>query len=363
MPLRLQPRRDPSRAMRYAAPIVAAGLTFVGGLVVFAALGKNPFEGLRVFLLSPLKDAYGVAELLLKASPLMLIAVGLAAGFRANVWNIGAEGQFIVGAIASGAVALHFETSSSPLLLPAMLVAGAIGGALWAAIPAILRIRFNANEILVSLMLVYIAQLLVSWLVHGPWKDPQGFNFPQTMMFADAALLPALVEGTRLNALFPIALAAVAAAYVFMQKSFVGYQMRVAGESAAAARYAGYSARRTIWFGMLAGGTMAGIAGFGEVAGPMGQLTEHVSNNYGFAAIIVAFVGRLNPVGIVFASLLMALLYLGGEQAQQYLNLPSSIAKVFQGMLLLFLLGADVFVNYELRWTADAKGRPSNQAS
>ena len=349
--------------MRFAAPLVAAALTFAGGLAVFAALGTNPLEGIRVFFLSPLKDAYGVAELLLKASPLMLIAIGLAVGFRANVWNIGAEGQFIVGAIAGGGIALHFDGSASPLLLPTMIAAGAIGGALWASIPAILRIRFNANEILVSLMLVYIAQLVVSWLVHGPWKDPQGFNFPQTKMFEDAALLPTLVEGTRLNALFPLALAAVLAGYVFMQKSFIGYQMRVAGESEAAARYAGYSTRRTIWAGMLAGGAMAGIAGIGEVAGPMGQLTEHVSNNYGFAAIIVAFVGRLNPVGILFASLLMALLYLGGEQAQQYLNLPSSIAKVFQGMLLLFLLGADVFVNYELRWPDASKGRPSKQAS
>jgi simple sugar transport system permease protein len=363
MAFRLEARGEPSRAIRYAAPLVAAGLTFVGGFVLFAALGRNPLEGIRVFFLSPLKDAYGVAELLLKASPLMLIAVGLAIGFRANVWNIGAEGQFIAGAIAGGGIALHFDTSASPLLLPAMIAAGAIGGALWAAIPAILRVRFNANEILVSLMLVYIAQLAVSWLVHGPWKDPQGFNFPQTKMFADAALLPTIVEGTRLNAGLALALAAVVAAYVFMHKSFTGFEMRVAGESDAAARYAGYSTRRTIWAGMLAGGTMAGIAGVAEVAGPMGQLTEHASNNYGFAAIIVAFVGRLNPLGILFASLLMALLYLGGEQAQQYLNLPSSIGKVFQGMLLLFLLGADVFVSYKLRWSDDSRGRSSIPAS
>jgi simple sugar transport system permease protein len=349
--------------MRFAAPFVAAALTFVGGFVLFAALGKNPLEGIRVFFLSPLKDAYGVAELWLKASPLMLIAVGLAVGFRANVWNIGAEGQFIAGAVAGGGIALAFDASASPLLLPAMIVAGAIGGALWASIPAILRIRFNANEILVSLMLVYIAQLGVSWLVHGPWKDPQGFNFPQTKMFADAALLPTLVEGTRLNAVLVLALAAVIGAYVFIQKSFTGYQMRVAGESGAAARYAGYSTRRAIWAGMLAGGTMAGIAGVAEVAGPMGQLTEHVSSNYGFAAIIVAFVGRLNPIGILFASLLMALLYLGGEQAQQYLNLPSSISKVFQGMLLLFLLGADVLVSYRVRWYEVSRGRSSNPAS
>ena len=350
---RLEARPEPSRAMRYASPVFAVILTLIGGLIVFAALGKNPVEGFRVFFLSPLKDEYGFSELLLKATPLMLIAVGLAVGFRANVWNIGAEGQYILGAIAGSGIALNWDGTSAAVLLPAMVIAGAIGGALWAAIPALLKTRFNANEILVSLMLVYIAQLGVSWLVHGPWKDPAGFNFPQTAMFGDSALLPVLVEGTRLNLAFMFAIAALLAGYVFMSRSFLGFQMRVAGQAEAAARYAGFSASRTIWTGLLVGGATAGIAGMSEVAGPMGQLTEHVSNNYGFAAIIVAFVGRLNPVGIFFASLLMALLYLGGEQAQQYLALPSSISKVFQGMLLFFLLGADVFVNYRLKFAGD----------
>ncbi|MBP8296379.1 MAG: ABC transporter permease [Burkholderiales bacterium] len=348
--LRLEARAEPSAAMRYASPVIAVALTLAGGLLIFAALGKNPLEGFQVYFLSPLKDAYGVSELLLKATPLMLISGGLAIGFRANVWNIGAEGQFIMGAVAASGIVVYFFGVESAWLLPSMVVAGAIGGALWAAIPALLRTRFNANEILVSLMLVYIAQLGVSWLVHGPWKDPEGFNFPQTQMFHDAALLPILVEGTRLNMAFLLALGALLACYVFMSKSFLGFQMAVAGEAEAASRYAGFSTQRMIWIGMLSGGSMAGIAGMGEVAGPMGQLTEHVSNNYGFAAIIVAFVGRLNAIGIFFASLLMALLYLGGEQAQQYLSLPSSISKVFQGMLLFFLLGTDLFVNYRLRF-------------
>jgi simple sugar transport system permease protein len=260
-------------------------------------------------------------------------------GFRANVWNIGAEGQFLMGAVGATGVALAFKGASAAVLLPSMVVAGAIGGALWAAIPALLKTRFNANEILTSLMLVYIAQLGVSWLVFGPWKDPAGFNFPQTETFEDAALLPMLIEGTRLNFAFVIALAALAAGYVFMEKSFIGFKMRVAGESGAAARYAGFSAVGMVWIGMLVGGAAAGVAGMAEVAGPAGQLTDKLSSGYGFAAIIVAFVGRLNPIGIFFASLLMALLYIGGEQAQQYLNLPSSISKVFQGMLLFFLLG------------------------
>ena len=349
MLLKLEARPEPSKLMAYLSPLLAVALTLIGGLMVFSALGTDPLEGFRVFFLNPVKDTYGISEVLLKATPLMLCAVGLAVGFRANVWNIGAEGQYVMGAVAASGLALYFIDSESAMVLPAMVLAGAIGGALWAAIPAFLRTRFNANEILTSLMLVYIAQLAVSWLAHGPWKDPEGFNFPQTKMFADSALLPMLIEGTRLNFAFVIALGLLTVGYVFMQRSFLGFQMRVAGQADAAARYAGFSATRTIWIGMLAGGATAGIAGMAEVSGPMGQLTEHVSNNYGFAAIIVAFIGRLNPVGIFFGSLLMALLYLGGEQAQQYLNLPSSISKVFQGMLLFFLLGADVFIHYRLR--------------
>ena len=346
---RLEARPEASRAMRYASPAIAVALTVVVGMLVFSALGKDPVEGFHVFFLNPVRDLNAVTELLLKATPLMLIAVGLAVGFRANVWNIGAEGQFLMGAVAATGVALAFQSSESRLILPTMVVAGAVGGALWAALPALLKTRFNANEILTSLMLVYIAQLAVSWLVFGPWKDPAGFNFPQTEMFSDAALLPILIEGTRLNFAFVIALGVLVAGYVFMQRSFAGFKMRVAGESEAAARYAGFSAVGMIWVGLLAGGAAAGVAGMAEVAGPAGQLTDKLSTGYGFAAIIVAFVGRLNPIGIFFASLLMALLYIGGEQAQQYLSLPSSISKVFQGMLLFFLLGSDVFIQYRLR--------------
>jgi simple sugar transport system permease protein len=350
--LRLEPRVDASRLMRYLSPLIAVLLMLVGGLVLFAALGKDPLEGFRVYFLNPLKDLYGLSELLLKATPLMLIAMGLAVGFRANVWNIGAEGQFIMGGVAASAIALYFIDSDSGWVLPGMVLAGALGGMAWAAIPALLRSAFNTNEILTSLMLVYIAQLAVSWLVHGPMMDPDGFNFPQSKMFEDAALLPELLGGTRLNAAFPMALLALGIGYVFLQRSFLGFQMRVAGESEAAARYAGFAAKRMVWVGFIAGGALAGIAGMAEVAGPMGQLTTHLSNNYGFAAIIVAFIARLNPVGIFFASLLMALLYLGGEQAQQYLGLPSSISNVFQGLLLMCLLGTDVLINYRVRWGA-----------
>ena len=348
--LRLERRPEASQLMSYASPLIAVVLMLIGGLLLFVALGKDPVEGFKVFFINPISDSYGVSELLLKATPLMLCAIGLAVGFRANVWNIGAEGQLIVGAIAASAVALYFYESEGAHILILMVIAGAIGGMLWAAIPAYLKIRFNTNEILVSLMLVYVAQLLVSWLVHGPMMDPDGFNFPQSRLFEESALLPILIEGTRLNLAFGFAVTALLLGYIFMYRSFAGFQMQVAGYARDAARYAGFSAKRMIWIGLLSGGAMAGLAGMSEVSGPMGQITEHVSNNYGFAAIIVAFVARLNPVGIFFASLLMALLYLGGEQAQQYLALPSSISNVFQGMLLMFLLGSDVFINYRIRW-------------
>lgn len=347
--LRLEARATASPAMRYVSPLIAIVLTLVTGAALFALLGKDPGEGLRLFLLSPLKDLYGIAELLLKATPLMLCALGLAIGFRANVWNIGAEGQFLLGAVGASGVALYFQDSDSALVLPAMVLAGAAAGAGWAAIPAWLRTRYEASEILVSLMLVYIAQLFVSWLVFGPWKDPQGFNFPQSAMFGDHALLPPLIEGTRLHVGLLFALGALVAGHVLMNRSYLGFRLQVAGEAPAAARYAGFSRARAVWIGLLAGGATAGLAGMGEVAGPLGQLTDKVGSGYGFAAIIVAFVGRLHAVGIALASLLMALLYIGGEQVQQYMNLPNSIALVFQGLLLFFLLGADVLIHYRLR--------------
>ena len=349
MRLRFEARPEPSRLMSYASPVIAVALTILIGFVVFLALGVDPLVAFYTFFIAPIDNLYGLGELFIKASPLVLIALGLAVGFRANVWNIGAEGQLTIGAIVSGGIALLFFESESPMILPAMVVAGALGGMLWSAIPAVLRTRFNANEILVSLMLTYVAQLMLSYLIYGPWRDPQGFNFPQSRPFTEPAMFSILLEGTRLNTSVLIALAAVAAGWIFMNNSYVGYQMRVTGLAPRAARYAGFSNNRTIWIGMLAGGAAAGLAGVGEVAGPLGQMFPTASPGYGFAAIIVAFLGRLNPVGILLAGLLMSLLYLSGEAAQMELNFPSSITAVFQGTLLFFLLGADVLINYRVR--------------
>ncbi|HEY6892705.1 MAG TPA: ABC transporter permease [Rhodanobacteraceae bacterium] len=330
--------------------------TLVIGFIVFKAFGKNPIAAFDAFFVQPVSTRYGIAELLLKATPLMMIATGLAIGYRANVWNIGAEGQLTLGALAGGGLALFVGDADWPagILLPAMFVTGALAGMAWAGIPAWLRTRFNANEILTSLMLVYVATLLLSWLVHGPWRDPEGYNFPQSKLFTDNALLPNLVADTRLNVGFLLALVIVGLAWLFVRRHIVGFEMRVAGLAPAAANYAGISARRNVWLGMLAGGACAGLAGVGEAAGPIGQLLPSMSPGYGFAAIIVAFVGRLHPIGIALASMLMSLLYLGGESAQMNLSLPSAVTGLFQGSLLFLLLAADVFVNYRPRVVARA---------
>jgi simple sugar transport system permease protein len=348
--LKLEARQEPSRLMSYGSPLLAAALTLASGFVLFSLLGKNPLQAFDVFFVQPIQTRYGIGELLLKATPLILCATGLALGFRANVWNIGAEGQLIVGALVGGGIALHFDQVQSAWLLPLILLSGAVGGMAWAAIPAFLRTRFHTNEILVSLMLVYVAQLLLSYLVHGPWRDPAGYNFPQSQAFSAAATLPILMEGVRTNISFVLALVLVGFAWLFAEKSFAGFRLKVSGLAPGAASYAGFSEKRSVWIALLISGATAGLAGVAEVTGPIGQIQPTISPGYGFAAIIVAFVGRLHPFGVVLASLLMSLLYIGGETAQIKMALPAAVTGVFQGMLLFYLLGADLFIRFRLRW-------------
>ena len=338
--------------MVYLSPLIAVALSLLVGLVMFAALGTDPFAAVYAYFVEPVSSLEGVAELLVKATPLVLIGVGLALGFRANVWNIGAEGQLTVGALSGGGLALAFYNVDTPLLLPAMLAAGIAGGMAWAAIPAFLKTRFNTNEILTSLMLTYVALLLLSYLIHGPWKDPEGFNFPESRLFHDAALLPVLLEGTRLHIGWLIALLVAAVAWILMARHVVGFQIRVIGMAPAAASFAGFKEKRLVWLTLLISGGTAGLAGVLEVAGPIGQIVPVISPGYGFTAIIVAFLGRLHPAGVVLAGLLVALTYLGGDAAQITMNLPNAVTGVFQGLLLFFLLASDVLIRYRITWTA-----------
>ena len=356
MPFILVPRAAPSRLLTWLSPVLALVMTVLCGMVLFGLLGKDPLAAVQVFFIEPLRSLRGVSEVLLKATPLILCAVGLALCFRANVWNIGAEGQLIVGAIAGGAVALQAGPATSAAIVPLALLAAIAGGMGWAAITALLRDRFHASEILVSLMLVYIAQLLLSYVVHGPLKDPQGMGFPQSALFASPARLPKLIDGLRLHLGFVLALLAACAAWLLLARGLIGFQLRVAGLAPLAARYGGFSQRRLLWFSLLVSGGLAGLAGAAEALGPVGQLTPSISPGYGFAAIIVAFVGRLNPLGIIASSIVMALFYIGGELSQSRLGLPSGLTGVYQGLLLFFLLGCDAFIHYRLRWRAAAAG-------
>jgi general nucleoside transport system permease protein len=346
---KLVPRREPSAAMSWATPLVALALTIIAGFVMFLALGKDPIRALTLIFISPLTSVRGLSELTIKATPLILIATGLAIGFRAGIWNIGAEGQYTIGALCGGAVALAFHPAGGVWLLPLMCLAGALGGMTWAAIPALLRTRFNANEILVSLMLVYVAGLLLSLMVHGPLKDPQSFGFPESKLFQTEAQMPLLFKGLRAHAGFIVAiLAAITAAY-FMARHRFGFDIRTLGDAPHAARFAGISENATVWRCFLISGGLAGLAGLFEAAGPVGQLVPALPAGYGFTAIIVAFLARLNALGIIAAGLLLALTYIGGEAAQVAMSLPSATTSVFQGLLLFFLLAADVLVRFQIQ--------------
>jgi simple sugar transport system permease protein len=350
MSLKIEARPEISRRLLYVTPLLAVALTVIAGFFIFLFMGYSPLLALYHFFISPLTSLYGLSELALKAAPLIMIAVGLALGFRANVWNIGAEGQLTIGAIAGGGIALLLWGQEGFWILPLMCLAGILGGMAYAAIPAFLKTRLDVNEILTSLMLTYVATLLLSMLVYGPWKDPQGFGFPQSRMLTDSALLPVIMEGTRLHLGAAIALLVAVAAWIVMTRTVIGFEIKVVGQAPAAAAYAGFDRKRMIWLCLLTSGGLAGLAGLFEVAGPIGQLIPILTPGYGFTAIIVAFLGRLHPLGIILSGLLMALSYIGGENAQVEVGLPQAVTGVFQGLLLFFLLATDFLTKYRVRY-------------
>jgi simple sugar transport system permease protein len=353
----LVPRGRASTFWSVASPVLAITLTVLATGFVFAALGRPPVEAVRTFLVAPLVDPGGLAGIAVKAAPLIMMGAGLAVCYRANVWNIGAEGQFTLGAIFAGALALAAPDAPFWLLYPAMMIAGALGGMALGGLVAWLRTSLNVNEILSSLMLTYVAQFLLIYLVTGPMRDPMGFGFPQTAMFEEGAKSPFLVEETIIHPGCVAAPLLALALWLLLARSTLGFQLRVVGEAPRAARFAGFSEPRLVWLAMLLSGGLAGLAGMFEVAGPIGQLTPNISPGYGFTAVIVAFLGRLHPVGAIFAGLLLALSYLGGDAAQIDLGLPSAVAGIFQGALLFFLLACEVLVNYRIRWLGGAPSK------
>ena len=355
----LEKRPQPSRWMSYATPVLAVIATMIAGGILFAALGKEPIDAIRVIFWEPLFGEFSFfyrPQLLVKGGPLILIAIGLALGFKAGIWNIGAEGQYIVGAICGAAAGLAFYPAESALIFPLMILAGALGGWAWAMIPALLKVRFGTNEILVSLMLVYVAEQLLASMALGLLKNPEGFGFPgsRNLQQYPSAFNADLIEGSGLHWGVAAAFVAVILSYVLLSRHLLGFHIRLTGEAPRAARFAGVIPGRMIVLCLGISGALAGLAGMFEVAGPAGQITIDFNVGYGFTAIIVAFLGRLNPIGILFAGLLMALTYIGGDIAQSQLGLPAAAIQVFQGMLLFFLLAFDLLINFRIKWQRGA---------
>lgn len=349
--MRIELVKRPQRSALFSmlSPFIAFALTVIAGALMFAVLGVNPAKALYAYFISPLTEVWQLHELAIKAAPLILIAVGLSVCFRANIWNIGAEGQFTAGAIAGSLLPVLYPDLQGAYLLPLMLLTGMIGGAAFASVPAFLKARFNTNEILTSLMLVYVSQLFLDWVVRGPWRDPMGYNFPQTVQFSRAARLPELLDSGRANLGFVFSIVAAVLIWLMMSRMLKGFEVRVMGSSPRAGRFAGFSMNRMVFFAFMLSGALAGLAGISEVSGSIGRLQPTISPGYGFAAIIVAFLGRLNPLGIIAAGLVLGLTYLGGEAAQSSLGVSDKLARVFQGMLLFFVLGCDTLIHYRIR--------------
>lgn len=354
--IRLEKRPQPSRIWTAATPVIAVLATMIAGGIMFAALGKDPFAAVKLIFWDPLFNeqfaAFSRPQLLIKAGPLILIAIGLSLGFRAGIWNIGAEGQYIMGAICGASVALAVYPLEAWWIFPAMIFAGALGGWAWAMIPGILRTQFNTNEILVSLLLVYVAENILASAALGFLRNPDGAGFPGSrnlQSYASAANTE-ILAGTGMHWGVVAAFVAVIFAYVLLTKHILGFHIRLAGQAPRAARFAGVSPTRLILFCLGISGILAGMAGLFEVAGPAGQISIDFNVGYGFTAIIVAFLGRLHPIGILLTGLLMALTYIGGELAQIVLQIPAPAIQAFQGMLLFFLLALDVLSNYRLRF-------------
>jgi len=350
LPFAVEPRTEQARYGNLLPPVIAIFVTVVASILILSTLGVAPGRALYFMYLAPFSSIFNIGEVILKASPLMLIAQALAIGFRARIWNIGAEGQIILGAIGGSLLPIWFNDATNPLMLPAMILIGGLAGMIWAGIAAALRVHFNANEIPVTLMLNSIALQILYYLVSGPLRDPMGFNFPQSALFPPVAMAPILIPGTRANISIILALLTAFAAWLFMERSLPGYKLRVGGSAPDAARYAGFSQKRAIWISLLLGGLAAGVAGTFEVAGPLGQLQRVVTPGYGFAAIIVAFLGGLNARGIVAAAFFMAVIYVGGDIAQTSAGVPYSVNTILQGLLLVSYICARVFTDYRVRW-------------
>ncbi len=346
--IRIDHRIDASPSLQVTVLLFSllAGLFTVG--MVFAASRVNPFLALWKIFSGSFGSLYGIKETITKAIPLILIGSGLALAFRARFWNIGAESQLLMGAICATWIGLNWGPRlPGPIIIPAMFLAGFLGGALWAMFPALLKVKFGINEVISTLMLNYVAAELLTLLIVGPWKGVTQQGFPYTDDFPASATLP-LLYGSRIHyTTLIIAVFACVLLFMLIYSTKFGYELRVIGENIEAARYAGIDFMRNTVIMMLISGGMAGIAGVGEVAGIHHHLTypQAISSGYGFTAIIVAWLAKLNPIAAIASGLFFAGILVGGDAIQISLGLPAATVQVFNGILLFFLIMGDFFLN------------------
>lgn len=355
MRIKLEKRPSPSRMMLIATPIASVLLTMLIGMIVFDLMGIEGARAVKDIFITPLLLSYKWQDVALKAAPLIIIALGLSVGNRAQVWNIGAEGQYILGALAAAGVAIAAAGSGGFVIITLMILAGFAVGALYALIPAVLKTRWDVNEILSSLMLTYVSYQILGYLVGGPWQDPNGRNFPATAPLTEDQSLPILFSGSTVHLGVLFALILPFAFWLLMSRSVFGYQVRVVGSAPQAARHGGFDAKQTIWIAMLIGGGMAGLAGALEFAGASKAINLGFPSGYGFTAIIVAFLGRLHPIGCLIAGIVLAVTYVGGQVAQTSVHIPNSTAGIFQAMMLFFILASDILIRYRVRLVSPAK--------
>ena len=335
--------------MMVATPVASVLVTMLIGVVVFDFLGIDGTRAVVDIFLTPLLASYKWQDVAVKAAPLVIIALGLSIGNRAKVWNIGAEGQYVVGALFAAGVGIAAGTAGGPLVVTLIVLAGIVGGAAWGAIPAVLRTRYNVNEILSTLMLTYVSFQILSYLVGGPWKDPNGRNFPATAPLQPDQTLPIIVPGTTIHLGVAVALVLPFVFWFLMSRSVFGFQIRAVGSAPEAARHGGFDTRRTVLLALVISGGMAGLAGALEFAGSLKAINLGFPSGYGFTAIIVSFLGRLNPIGCLIAGIVLAVTYVGGQVAQTTVHIPNSTAGIFQAMMLFFILASDILVRYRVR--------------
>ena len=355
--LRLEPLPEPTAGRKLAVLALSLLAGAAAMSVVFAANRVNPLFALKEIIFRSFGSLYGLKETVTKAIPLILIGSGLTLAFRARFWNIGAESQLLLGAMAASWVGLNWGARlPAALVIPLMFLAGFLAGALWGLLPALLKQRFAVNEVISTLMLNYVAAELLTLLITGPWRGPSQRGFPYTEPFPAAAKLP-LIAGTRIHYItLAVALGAAALLYLAVRATRFGYELRVIGENPEAARYAGIDFLRTTVILMILSGGLAGIAGVGEAAGLHHRLTYPgvISGGYGFTAIIVAWLAKLNPLGAVVSGLLFAGILVGGDAIQISLGLPAATVQVFNGVLLFFLIMGDFFLTRRLRFARAA---------